>query len=121
MDAIEDILSHPAFPTVENEDDIRKKLAVLDLFESLREDIVECRFTVKAEPEKDGMVHYVECGNREDEKYPDRDYVCTCMCVRVIYKTKRILNMLDEINKGCRSGGDSKINILKSLFSCQTP
>lgn len=133
MDAIQDILCHPAFPCFENEGEIRKKLEVLDLFRSLRKDIGECRFTVKAEPDCGGFVHYVECGMREDENYPDRDYVCCCRCVRVNSYTRRILNLLDEIHKGgCRrssssssegsgGGGESKINFFKSLFSCQSP
>lgn len=116
MDAIEDILKHPAYYNIRDEAIANKRLQAIKLMNELKSLVASSKFTVMGPPDPDGMSHYKECCCKYDERYPDRDMVGFCTCSRIESLGYKIIQLLDDIQT---LNGDSWINRLKRFFSRQ--
>lgn len=116
MDAIEEILKHPAYASVQQEAIVKKRIEVLNLLNELKSLIASTKFTVKGPSDPDGFAHYKECSAKYNNICLDRDTIDFCYCCQIGYRRHQILQLLDDIES---LGGEDRLNRLKRFFSHQ--
>lgn len=98
MDAIEDILKHPAYPSVRKWMVDKKRSKVSTLLNKLQSLIHLYQLSGKTSPDPDGFEHYNGCDSKFNPERPDDDFVGTCICCHVNMRRNVIINLLDDIH-----------------------